>query len=264
MKTQVLNLEGKKIGTIDLPSQFNESYHPDLIKRAILAIQRNTRRQYGAFPAAGTRPSISLSRRRHVYKTTYGLGISRVPRKILSGRGSRLNMVGAFAPGTVSGRMAHPPKAEKIWNVKINKKERKKAIRSALKATTMNNLLMHAYKEELPIVIESRFEELAKTKDVLKVLNHLGLSKQLESLMKNKVRAGKGKARGRKYQSKRGPLIVVSGRCKLESSASNIPGIDVMQVNILNTLALSHGNKARLVIFTDKSLAKMSQENLFH
>ena len=131
MKTSLLNLEGKKIGTVELPAQFNESYHPDLIKRAVLAINANSRQAYGTFKQAGTRPSISLSRRRHVYKTTYGFGISRAPRKIISGRGSRFNWVGAFAPGTVSGRRAHPPKAEKIWEVKINKKERKKAIRSA-------------------------------------------------------------------------------------------------------------------------------------
>ena len=47
-------------------------------------------------------------------------------------RGTQFMWVGALAPGTVGGRKAHPPKASKIWNLKINKKERAKAIRSAL------------------------------------------------------------------------------------------------------------------------------------
>ena len=264
MKTSLLSLEGKKIGTVELPAQFNESYHPDLIKRAVLAINRNSRQQYGTFKQAGTRPSISLSRRRHVYKTTYGFGISRAPRKIMSGRGARFNWVGAFAPGTVSGRRAHPPKAEKIWSVKINKKERKKAIRSALSATLMKDLLVHHYNHDTPIVIESKFEEISKTQDVLKVLNHLGLAKELERLTEKKVRAGSGKSRGRKYQVKKGPLIVVSDKCKLEDAAYNIPGIDITQVRTLNAYKLSHGNHPRLTIFTDKAINKMKEGNLFY
>lgn len=263
MKAHILNLEGKKIGTIDLPSQFDEAYHPDLIKRAVLAIQRNSRQRYGVFPAAGTRPSINLSRRRHVYRTTYGLAISRAPRKTVSGRGSRLNWIGAFAPGTVSGRRAHPPKASKIWSVKINDKERKKAIRSALNATTLNLLLQHDYKHELPIVIESGFENISKTKDVIKVLSHIGIKNLLEKTKERNVRAGKGKSRGRKYQSKLGPLLVVSGKCNLESSAKNIHGLDVMQVRLLNAKSLSHGDKARLTIYTDKALSVMKDTGLF-
>ena len=48
-----------------------------------------------------------------------------------------MNWVGAFAPGTVGGRRAHPPKSEKIWSKKINKKENAKAIRSAISATLL-------------------------------------------------------------------------------------------------------------------------------
>ena len=38
-----------------------------------------------------------------------------------------MNWVGAFAPGTVGGRKAHAPNAEKIFDKKINKKENRKA-----------------------------------------------------------------------------------------------------------------------------------------
>ena len=264
MKATLFDLEGKKIASIDLPSQFNESYHPDLIKRAISAIRNNSRQSYGAFKLAGTRPSISLSRRRHVYKTTYGFGISRVPRKILSGRGSRFNWVGAFAPGTVSGRRAHPPKSDKIWKVKINKKERKKAIRSALKALTMKELISHVNIQEIPIVIESKFEDLTKAKEALAVLKKLGLSNIIGKASSRTVRAGKGKSRGRKYRQKKSALIVVSGNCRLESAASNIPGIDIIQVRLLNAALLTQGHAPRLAIFTDKALDKMKQDNLFN
>ena len=42
----------------------------------------------------------------------------------MSRSGTRLNFTGAFAPGTVGGRRAHPPKAEKNWQEKVNKKDK--------------------------------------------------------------------------------------------------------------------------------------------
>ena len=126
-EVKVLDLENKEKGKIKLPKQFEEGVRPDLIKRAVLAIRSHKRQSYGASPEAGKRASVKVSKRRRNYRGCYGLGISRTPRKIFSRRGTRMNWQGAFAPGTVGGRQAHPPKAERIWWQKINKKERKKA-----------------------------------------------------------------------------------------------------------------------------------------
>jgi len=38
---KVINLEGKKVKEINLPKQFSEDYHPNLIKRAVWTIQSN-------------------------------------------------------------------------------------------------------------------------------------------------------------------------------------------------------------------------------
>src|SRR3989344_4390875 len=141
MKVKVLSLDGNESGSIELPSQFSEEIREDLIKRAILAIKSYKRQKYGAKEEAGKRASAKLSRRRRKYRGAYGMGISRVPRKILSRRGMRMTWVAAFAPGTVGGRRAHPPKSAKNWELKINKKERKKAIRSALAATASKDTL---------------------------------------------------------------------------------------------------------------------------
>ena len=120
MKLAVYNLNNEKVKEINLPRQFNEQPRPDLVRRAVLAVQSHKRQPYGAKPEAGKRASAVLSRRRRDYRGSYGLGISRVPRKILSRGGTRMNWVGAFAPGTVGGRRAHPPKAGK------DKQKRKK------------------------------------------------------------------------------------------------------------------------------------------
>ena len=264
MKLDVINLEGEKTEKIDLPEQFNESVRPDLIKRAFLVIQANKRQEYGASPQAGKRASAKLSRRRRDYKRSYGLGISRVPRKTLWRRGTQFGWVGAFAPGMVGGRKVHTPKASKDWGLKINKKERKKAIRSAIAATASKEHVGRGIEKQLPLVIESKLEYLSKTKEVREFIKKIGLGDELKRTAKRKVRAGRGKSRGRKYQTKKGPLIVVSKDCPLIKAARNIQGLDIEQVKLLNVELLAPGaNPGRLTIYTKDSIEKMSKENLF-
>ena len=263
----LVNLEGKKLKEINPPSQFNEVYHPNLIWRAFVTIQANKRQPYGTKIGAGMRASAKLSRRRRDYKTAYGHGISRVPRKVLWHRGGQFGWVGAVAPGTVGGRRAHPPKAEKIWDKRINIKERKKAIRSALAATLDKNLVAlrnHQLPSIYPLVIENKFEDLSKTKDVIKIFENLGLQKELERLDIRKVRAGKGKNRGRKYKSKTGPLILVSKKCSLIDAAKNIHGVNIVQIDQVNVELLAPGSKAgRLTIYTEGAIERLQKENMF-
>ncbi len=266
MKLQILSISKEEIGKQDLPIQFNEEIRPDLIKRAVISIQGNKRQAYGADPMAGKRASAELSRRRHVYKTSYGHGISRVPRKILSRRGERMNWVGAFAPGTVGGRKAHPPKAGKDWTKKINKKERRKAIRSAIAATLSKELVSknHIIPDNYPFIIEGKFELLKKTKQVKDVLKKIGFEKEIERVNKKIIRSGKGKKRGRKYKTKVGPLIIVSKDCALLKAAKNIAGINVKIVKSLNAKLLApSASPGRLTIWTQDAIKELENKKLF-
>ncbi len=266
MKLAIISTENKKVGERVLPNQFSEPVRDDIIRRAALVVMANNRQPYGASPDAGKRQKAYVSKRRHSYKTTYGIGQSRTPRKTMSVRGTQFNWVGAFAPQTVGGRRAHPPKAEKIWDVSINKKERKKAIRSALAATLDNSIVSkkHRVPDNYPFILESKFEDISKTKDAFKVLGLIGIMPELDRCKQKKVRAGRGKLRGRKYKRKVGALIVVSKKCNLEKSAANIPGCRVVDVKKLNAALLAPGAvPGRLTFFTDKSLEVMEKEALF-
>ena len=267
MKLDILDSTKNKIGEIELPSQFEEEFRPDLIQRVVVSIQSHKRQAYAASEEAGKRASAKLSRRRRDYRGSYGFGISRVPRKILTRRGSRMNWVGAFAPGTVGGRRAHPPKSEKIWWKKINEKERIKAIRSAIAATILKDIVAergHIVPNNYPFVLDDKFESMQKTKDVIEALKKLGLEHELARAEEKKVRAGKGKARGRKYKKKKGPLIVVSKMDKLSKAAGNIPGIDVVEVKSLNAELLAPGAKAgRLTLWTKAAINVLEKEGLF-
>lgn len=267
MEVNILDLENKEKGKVKLPKQFETEFRPDLIKRAVLAIRSHKIQGYGASPMAGKRSSSLISKRRHAYRSIYGSGASRVRRKILSRRGTRINWQGAFSPGTVGGRRSHPPKSEKIWWKDINKKERKMAIRSAIAATINKEIVIergHKVTGTYPLIIDSAIENVDKTKKAKDVLVKLGLKDELVRCGKKKIRAGKGTMRGRKYKKKKGPLIVVSKDCKLMKSASNIPGIDICEVKNINAELLAPGTvPGRLTLWSNDAVKLLETEKLF-
>ena len=250
-KADVLSIEGQKIGIVELPEQFNKPIRLDLIRRAVFSIQSHNYQPYGADPLAGTRQGQATPKRRKKFGTTYGYGVSRVRRKRFWRRGSRFGWQAAFVASAIKGRRAFPPKIEKVFAEKINRKERRKAICSAISAAKS-------------YVIEDKFEGLKKSKEVVIVLNKIGLKKELERTKQKKVRAGKGTMRGRKYKRKVGPLIVAEKKCSLLKSAANVPGIAIVEVKNLNAELLAPGmNAGRITIWTQSAIEKLAKERLF-
>ena len=267
MKLDIISKNMEKKGEIELPKQFSESIRGDIIKRAVEAEQSAKRQAYGASPKAGMRHVAFVSKRRHKYKTTYGIGQSRTPRKVLSRSGSRMNWVGAFVPQTVGGRRAHPPKSEKIWEKKINKKEKELAIRSAISATLSKDLVEkrgHIVPDKYPFIIDDSFNNLGKTKEIVEFLKSIGVEKDLKRADVRKVRAGKGKMRGRKYKNRKSALIIVDEKCTLLKSAGNIPGVDIVKVSELCVEDLAPGAvPGRMTMWTNKVVEKINKEKLF-
>ncbi len=270
-KISVYSVSGKVVGDMDMPKQFNEPVRSDLIKRAVLAQQSHKFQQYGADPRAGTRQGEATPKRRKKYRTTYGYGISRIKRKIAWRRGLRFGWVGAFVANAIGGRKAFPPQANKVLAEKINTKERRKAIRSAIAATIFkdfvearNHQIADLKDRRLIIVYEDKFEDLKKSKDVKAALIAIGLGKELERASKKKVRAGRGTMRGRRYKKKIGPLIVVSKKCDAIKAARNLPGVDVITVESLNAELLAPGTvPGRLTVWTKNAMHRLSKEGLF-
>jgi len=266
MQLKIIDPQNKEAGKRELPRQFSEEFRPDLIKRAYLAFKSHERQPYGASPLAGIRQSVEVSKRRRHIRGSYGLGISRIPRKVMLARGTRYNWTGAFVPSAVGGRAAFPPKAEKIWSQKINTKERRKSLRSAIAATINRDQVAkrHRLPEAYPFIVSSSFENITKTQELEKVLEAIGLGAELQRSSEKKIRAGMGTMRGRKYQSKKGPLIVVAEDCKLLKAAKNLAGIDIIDVKHLNIDYLAPGSiPGRLTLWTESAINKLEKEHLF-
>jgi large subunit ribosomal protein L4e len=248
VKANVIDLSGNASGQVDLPPVFDEEYRPDLIKRAVLAAQANRLQPYGPHFYAGMNTSAQ--------SWGPGHGVSRVPR-LKNGRKA------AGIPMAVGGRRSHPPRPEADRTEKINIKERRKAIRSAIAATASTELVMargHKFSRELPLVAENAIESLDKTADVRKFLVAAGLWDDVErAKLGRNIRAGKGKMRGRKYKNRKSLLIVAASDQGLGKAARNLPGVDFITVEKLNAELLAPGTQAgRLTIWTESSLQKLS------
>jgi len=240
MNANIYSIEGNIVGEIELPDVFNTSYRPDIIKRAVLSIQSERYQPYGSDPMAGKRTSAHYHGSRHYRWSMMNKETSRMPR--IHGKVGYLAWTARFAPQAVKGRRAHPPKTEKIIVERINKKEKRFALKSAL-ASTGNAEIIRSRGHKLngikpPIIVDDLFENINKSKDVSKFMSKIGLNEEL-------MRAKK----------KKGPLIVVSKKCPLLKSAKNIAGVDVVEVRNLNVELLAPGtHPGRLTIFTKSSI----------
>ena len=261
LKVDVLSLQGKTVEKIDLPDVFSEKFRPDLIQRTILALQSHRRQPYGTDPLAGLRSSAHFHGRRRLRNTMQMRDIARMSR-IHEGP-SNLYFRARKVPQAVKGRRAHPPKVDKNWYQKINEKERKLALRSAI-AATVNKEIVNKRGHivdlvELPIVVEDAVQSIKKTKDVENLLSSLKLDRELERIKIKKIRAGRGKMRSRKYRIKKGPLIIVSEDKGIGKACKNIPGIDVRNVKTISVEDLAPGvNPGRLTIWSKSSIEKLS------
>jgi large subunit ribosomal protein L4e len=262
MKTNIFDIQGNVKGEIELPKVFNTDFRPDLIKRAVLAIQSHKRQPYGSNKLAGKRTSA------HYHGVRKGpshmMNIERARMSRIHGGPPNLQLTARFVPQAVKGRRAHPPKVEKIWWRKINDKERFLAIKSAIAATALKEVVLrrgHIVNNiNLPIVVDDSLQESKKTKSIKEFLEKIGLKKEMERAKKKKVRAGKGKARGRKYKRKKSVLFVIFEDKGLLKAAKNIPGIDVCLVNNLNAELLAPGiQPGRLTVYTESSIKRIGE-----
>jgi len=265
---KIMTEKNTEAGSINLPTQFSEDIRDDLIQRAVLATSAAARQTYGGYGDAGMRHSSKLSRRRREYRGSYGMGISRVPRKIHSRRGRRMNWVGALSPGTVGGRRAHHPKPFAIWDQKINTIENRKAIRAALAATVDAKLVEargHKVPKTFPFIIDSSFEEFQKTAELEAALITLGFAEELARASVVRTRAGRGKMRGRRHKTPTSILFVVSQEStKLINAVKNLPGCDVVAVHRVNAALLAPGCHAgRLTLYTKGAIERLASEGLF-
>ncbi len=247
----VYDLDGNTVRSVYLPTAFDEPLRPDLIRKAVNVHRANRRQPYGPSSKAGMMHAVSTWGK--------GRGVARVQR-LSQGRRA------AESPPNVGGRRAHPPKPEKQWNRKINRKERQKARRSALYATSVRDYVRgrgHRFRMALtlPVVATDEIETVFKTQEILEIFKKMGVHPDVRRATRGKhVRAGRGRNRGRKYRVPCSVLLVVSELRGIERGVGNIAGVEVTTPSTLNTEQLAPGGDyGRLTIWTESALKMIGE-----
>jgi large subunit ribosomal protein L4e len=199
-----------------------------------------------------------------------GRAVARIPR--VSGGGTHRAGQAAFGNMCRSGRMFAPTKVWRKWHQKINLNQKRFATASAIAASSSAALLLArghniSTVPEVPLVVSSTaFADAAigKTSAALALLRAIGAGADVDKVKKSKkVRAGKGKLRGRRHRQRRGPLVIYNpdedGK-ELVFAFRNLPGVETSSVYSLNLLQLAPGGHlGRLIVWTSSAFSALDK-----
>jgi len=236
--------------THPLPNVFKAPIRPDIVQTVHTGMAKNKRQPYAVSEKAGHQTSAE----------SWGTGraVARIPR--VSGGGTHRAGQAAFGNMCRSGRMFAPTKVWRKWHQKINLGQKRFATASAIAASSNAALLMargHRVSTvpEVPLVVASSAFGIAKTSAAVALLAGVGAGPDVEKVKKSKkLRAGKGKLRGRRHRQRRGPLIVYNPETDgkdVPRSFRNLAGVETSSVYSLNLLQLAPGGHlGRFIVWT--------------
>lgn len=245
----LISSAGEKGKPVDVPWFMKAEVDVDIVKRVYSLMFSGWHQPQGRDPMAGKRTVAE----------SWGVdrGISRIPRT----PGGRAG----FAPGTVKGRLAHPPRTAKVIVKRTNNKERLLAVISAVSASASPEAVRargHSLPDDLdlPIFFDDSVSSISRTSEVKDLLMKLGLGAELERASKFRKMSGVAASRGRSKKRRIGPLFVVENGKSLVKAAKNIPGVDVVSPNELSIRELApSGIPGRLVLWSQSSLDVMEK-----
>lgn len=249
----VYDSDGKSVGKVEVPGFFETPVRADLIRRAVVALQSGSFQPQGRDPMAGKRTTAE--------SLGVGHAMSRIPR-VKGERYARGGLAG-FAAGTVKGRLTFPPVSSKVIKKKINRKELRLAMLSAVAATSSKDLVKargHRITGELdmPLVVSDDAEKITTSTDAEKILRSLGIWDDVERASKRKARSGKGSVRGRPLKHPVSALVVVAKRQGAQKAFRNFTGVQVVDVSSLNVSDLAPGTSpGRLTVWTQSALKEV-------
>ena len=262
MKITTYTTSGTKEGEIELPIIFSTPFRRELIHKAWTNITSHKFQPQGRHPTAGQDVVADSN------DPPTGQGVSRVARA--QGGGGGRQGQGAEVASTRGGRQAHPPIVSKVIYKKLNKKENKLALCSAIAATASKEIVaLRGHKvegiETFPIVISNDIESISKANDISKILDSLKLKEDVERLESRKVRSGQSRLRGRSKKVGKSVLFVTKDGSNLSKAVGSFPGVEVKKVTDLSILDLAPGaHPIRLTVYSKSAIEEIAKIKSAH
>ena len=262
MKTATYTTTGTKDGEVELPLVFSTPFRRELIHKAFTNLNSHKFQPQGRHPTAGQDVVADSN------DPPTGQGVSRVAR--MSGGGGGRQGQGGEVASTRGGRQAHPPIVEKVIYKKLNKKENKLALCSAIAATASKDLVeLRGHKiegiESFPIIVSDDIEAISKASEISKVLDSLKLSQDVKRLQSRKPRSGKPSLRGRSKKVGKSVLFVTRDPSNISKATGAFPGVEVRSVKDLSVLDLAPGSDPiRLTVYSKSAIEEIGKIKSTH
>ncbi len=246
-RVPVYDGEGRQSGEVTLPDVYRVPVRRDLIHRVFMSEFTASIQPKGRDPMAGMRTTAVSLGIHH--------GLARVPRV----KGSTRARLAPFVKG---GRVAHPPTPEKVVREEVNRSERLMGTMSALAATSYIDIVRgrgHVFEAQaVPVVVDSSvLQAVKRAAEARELLSKLGVYADIERAAERvRVRAGKGKMRGRRYVEPRSVLFIVEDHdSPFARAVGGFPGVDVAEPQFVSVLELAPGGEpGRLTVVTTGAL----------
>jgi large subunit ribosomal protein L4e len=247
IEVPVYSVTGEVQGNVRLPDVYRVPVRRDLIHRVFMSEFTAAIQPKGRDPMAGMRTTAVSLGIHH--------GLARVPRV----KGSTRARLAPFVRG---GRLAHPPRVDEKVKEEVNKLERLMGTMSALAATAYVDLVKargHVFEASaVPIVVDSAIlQSVKRTREARELLKKLGVYSDIERAAEGtKIRAGKGKMRGRRYVEPKSILFIIEDYTSpFAMAVKGLPGVDIVEPQLVSALELAPGGvPGRLTVVTTKSL----------
>jgi large subunit ribosomal protein L4e len=248
---------GEHIEQVRYPHVLAAPIRLDVVHYVHTNLAKNARQAHGVDKRQGMKHSAA----------SWGTGraVARIPR--VGGSGTNRSGQGAFGNQCRKGRMAHPLKSWRRIHRKVNIKQRRQALASALAATAVPAIVLSRGHRimgipQVPLVFDDGIGKIQKTKAAIAWLKKFGIYEDVTRVVESKtLRAGIGKLRNRRYRVRVGPLIIHGDECQsLVKAVRNIPGIETAHVSRLNVLRLAPGGHiGRFVIWTKSAFTSLNR-----
>lgn len=251
----VFSLTGEKSTTTPLPAVFTAPIRPDIVQFVHTNMNKNRRQAY----------AVSMTAGKNVSASSWGTGraVARIPR--VGGGGTSRSGQGAFGNMCRGGRIFAPTKTWRKWHRKINTTQKRYAVASALAASAVPALVMargHKVEDvpEIPLVLDTSVESTKKTSAAKDILATVGALADVDKAADSKqIRAGKGKARNRRYVARKGPLVIYKEDDGVSQAFRNLPGVELCSVSRLNLLQLAPGgHMGRFCVWSQAAIDELN------
>ncbi len=261
-KVQTLTTAGERDGEIELPPVFSTPFRRDLIHKAFTNLNSHRFQPQGRHPTAG----MDVVARSNDPPT--GQHRSRIA-KMRGGGGGRQGQAGGVA-SVRGGRQAHPPIVGKVIRKRLNKKENKLALCSAIAATASRDLVeARGHRTggiaEFPLVVSDDIEAVSRASDMERILESLSLAGDVRRLESRKPRTGKSSLRGRSKKVGKSVLFVARDPAELRKACGSFPGVEATSARSLSVLDLAPGSDPiRLTVYSRGAIGEIAKIRSTH